>query len=289
MRFLERHRRSRAFAKLNFGLVVENLGADGYHPIRSLSQAVTWADEVAVGPSDEDSFEVTGVSAVPAGESNLAWRALVALRGLTHRAKPVSLELHKAIPVAAGLGGGSADAAAVLGLSGLDAEALGALAVTLGADVPFALVGGSAIVEGRGERVTPVAALAGFAVAVIVPPIALPTATVYAAWDRMDGPSGPPFPERSLPPALREYAPLANDLTPAAASLEPTVLEWRDELAGAWGLPVAMSGSGPSLFGFFTSLDEAQSALAVAPPGARATRAAQPVGSGWETVEDAQG
>lgn len=287
MRFLERRRRGRAFAKLNLGLVVGRRGVDGYHPIRSLSQTVSWADELAVGPAAEDGLEVSGDA--PADESNLAWQALVALRRHTGAAAPASLELRKSIPTAAGLGGGSADAAAVLGLSGLDSETLSSLAQLLAADVPFALVGGSAIVEGRGEQVTPVTALAGFAVAVVVPPVELETATVYAAWDRLNEPAGRPFPERALPPPLRDYVPLANDLTPAAASVEPAVLDWRDELETAWGLPAAMSGSGPSLFGFFASLDEAHSALKVVPAGARAAQAVEPVAAGWEAVEHEEG
>ena len=116
--------------------------------------------------------------------------------------------------------------------------------------------------EGYGERITAVDAVRDCAVAVVVPPFELSTPEVYRSWDRMDGPKGPGVEGRNLPPALREFGPLRNDLTPAAIAVEPELGDWIADLADRWARPVCLSGSGPALFGYFTDVDEATSAAA---------------------------
>ena len=108
--------RAEAFAKINFALAVFPPSADGYHPLRGIFQSVTIADEVAVLPANEDEVEVSNEEA-PADESNLAWRAFEAVRGTVRVIQPSKVSITKRIPSGAGLGGGSADAAAVLGLT----------------------------------------------------------------------------------------------------------------------------------------------------------------------------
>jgi len=220
---------------------------------------------------------VDGPGDVPRDDSNLAMRALAAVRPAG--AAPVMLRLHKQIPAAAGLGGGSADAAAALSLGaahfGRTDLDLVPIAARLGADVPFCLTGGAAVMEGYGERLTPLRPMSGFALAVVVPPFELATASVYRRWDDLGGPAGPPIEQRFLPDELRDEAPLINDLTPAAADLQPDLAEWISELRGRWGCPALMSGSGPSLFGFFGSAAEAAEAVAGI-PGARNARACRP-------------
>ncbi|MBT8215338.1 MAG: 4-(cytidine 5'-diphospho)-2-C-methyl-D-erythritol kinase [Acidimicrobiia bacterium] len=272
-----------AYAKLNLGLVVGDRAADGYHPLTSLAQSISWADRVELAPAEADAFSAEGMEST---EDNLAWRALVAVRSEATRRRAVKLHLDKRIAVAAGLGGGSADAAAVLALAaellGVPAERLPDLALALGADVPFCLSGGLAILEGRGEQITELPAATGYAVAVVVPPFELATPAVYRRWDELDGPEGVPFPTAALPPSLRSFEPLRNDLQPAADALAPELADWREDLARRWGRPVALTGSGPALFGYF--LDEEEAAAAVAGSTGRAARAATPVSRGWSRV-----
>lgn len=280
--------RAEAFAKLNLALAVGRRDESGYHPLRSLMQSVDWADELELESADQDAFTATG--AVPDDHSNLAWQAVDAIRRAVGSTAPIALRLGKEIPGAAGLGGGSADAAAALGLMGrhlgVDAGVLAELALQLGSDVPFCLTGGLAQIAGRGEVVDPVADdISGFALGIVVPPFELSTAAVYAAWDTLDGPEGPSVDGADLPPPLRSMGPFRNDLYGAAVELEADLEEWREEISERWGRPVMLSGSGPALFGYFIDVNEAESAVRAVPTGARATRAALPTLWGWREVD----
>lgn len=269
------------FAKLNLSLQVRARDASGFHPLRSLVQSVGWADDVALEGSDEDVFTVAGD--LQASDSNLAWLAADAVRRRQGVRAPMAMHLEKRIAVAAGLGGGSADAAAALvaagDLLGAPAGVLEAIAPELGSDVPFCLMGGSAWVEGRGERLVPARLAAGWSVAVAVPPFELSTAAVYRRWDELDGPGGVATIGRHLPPALREHAPLVNDLLPAALDLRPELGDWMSGLRAAWQRAVLLTGSGPGVFAFFADDEEATDALG-AVSGARALWAGGPVGTG---------
>lgn len=276
--------RAEAYAKVNMSLRVGARDASGRHPLRSLVQSIDWADRLALGPASDDSFTVTGLPA-PADESNLAWRAVEAVRAVAARPAPVALTLGKHIPLAAGLGGGSADAAAALVLAGarfgLGPADRDGLAPGLGADVPFCLLGGTAWMEGYGERLTPLPPFAGFWLAVAVPPFEVPTGDAYSRWDELEGPDGPAAPGRDLPPELRPYEPLANDLVPAALSLVPGLGDWAADLRRLWGRALLMSGSGPAHFALFPTASEA-TAAAAAVSGARGARACLPLAQGWQ-------
>lgn len=273
-----------AFAKVNLGLIVRSRGGDGYHPLLSLAQSISWSDRLEVRSAEDDEFTASGMDA---DESNLAWRALRTVRGLTSARFPLALHLDKHIPIAAGLGGGSADAAASLALTarmvGYSGDLLGP-AAELGSDIPFCLSGGFMVLEGRGDVLRPLNPTGGYALGLVVPPVELATPAVYARWDEMGEPEAGAFPEAALPPALREFVPLRNDLAPAAEALEPLVAEWRAELSGRWGRPVAMTGSGPTLFAYFLDEDEARSAIEDRPADARAAFAAVPVSRGWRRL-----
>lgn len=277
-----------ANAKVNLSLRVQSPRSDGLHPIRGVFQSVDWSDGVRISAADADDVVVTGV-AVPEDETNLAWRAADTVRRIAESEEPLRVSLDKSVPDGAGLGGGSADAAAALILAsrrfGVPFEDVRRLAVDLGADVPFALVGGTAIVGGIGELVQPEPDAVDFALAIVVPDVALATASVYSEWDALDGPSGPTHPESALPPALRELSPFTNDLYRAAVSVDPRIDDWHNELEGAWGIPVAMTGSGSALFAYFSSLDEAEDAIAAAPASARASRAVSPIDHGWRILD----
>jgi len=281
--------KARAYAKINLGLHVLPRRSDGFHPLRGLFQTIDWWDEVTVEIADEDLLEVPGGGA-PADETNLAWRAAAAARDLGRNPRPVRVVVAKDIPSPAGLGGGSADAAAALNLAArlftVSFDDVRRLAVDLGSDVPFAVVGGTAIVTGRGEFVSPQPDASGFAVAIAVPPIDLKTAAVYRMWDSLANPKGQPLGASDLPPSLRDYAPLTNDLYPAAVAVDPMIDEWRAELSGRWGVPVAMTGSGAALFSYFPTRNEAEDAIGEAPTGVRAARASEPFSRGWEFVAE---
>jgi len=274
----------RAFAKINLSLRVAAPGASGLHPLEGWFQSIDWFDRLTIATAEEDSVTSSRGAEVIDGEGNLAWRAVVAVREAGVTQPPIALVLDKEIPVAAGLGGGSADAAAALGLAGallgVDRADLDAIAPSLGSDVPFCLTGGGARVGGEGEQVDPIPFHGGYSLGLVTPPIEVPTAMVYRQWDLMGGPSGSPLPPAAVPPGLRDE-PIVNDLSDAAIAAAPEIAEWRSEIASRWGRPVSLAGSGPTLFSFFLDRDEAAAALGVVPTGARATQAASPVDYGW--------
>lgn len=267
-------------AKINLSLLVGPPDRSGFHPLRSLVQTVEWCDTITVEVADgEDRLVVRGAD-LPTGSDNLVWKAVKALGDAVDGVRPpLDIVIEKRVAVAAGLGGGSSDAAAVLvalaDIEGIDGSMLPPVAERIGADVPLFLVGGTCVIEGRGEVVTPRRpGLEGVGVAVVVPPFELSTADVYRTWDALAGPQGPVLGERGVPPVLRSEGPLRNDLYPAAVALRPELSDWRSELESRWGTAVAMSGSGPALFALFPTSEEAADAVAVAPVERRAAAAA---------------
>jgi len=261
-------------AKLNLSLYVGGIDTRGMHPLRSLVLTVEWYDLVGIEESDEDSLEIIGAE-LPEGSDNIVWKAIGALRVAADRPQPrLAIRLDKKLPVAAGLGGGSSDAAAsLLGaaqLGRLDSDVVTSVALEVGADVPFLLRGGLAVMEGYGERLTPLTFSDDFVTAIAVPPFEVSTGQVYRRFDELGEPRGPEMPARSIPPSLRSLDELRNDLQPAAVSIHPELADCLAELMNAWERPVAMSGSGPSLFGYFADPDEAAEALSAVPGWARA-------------------
>lgn len=263
-------------AKLNLDLRIGSPDAGGMHPLHSLVQEIDWCDLLAVEEGDEDGLEVRGAE-LPEGGENLVWKAVQALH-LGSRPS-LHIRLDKQIAVAAGLGGGSSDAAAALravaDLTRLGQETVGKAAAAVGADVPFFLVGGTARMEGYGEVLTPLPLLEEVCFGVVVPPFQLSTAQVYRRWDELEGPIGEETSARHLPPLLRPGGEVRNDLTPAALDLLPELGDWMDDVAASWGRPVFMTGSGPACFAYFLDEDEAASALGTV-RDQRAGRAAAP-------------
>ncbi|HMC40402.1 MAG TPA: 4-(cytidine 5'-diphospho)-2-C-methyl-D-erythritol kinase [Acidimicrobiales bacterium] len=215
-----------ARAKLTLSLRITGVRPDGYHLIDAEMVTLDLADRLSFEPGD--SFTVTGSGAggpVPDGPDNLVRRALTAV------GRRAAVTLEKRIPTGGGLGGGSADAAAVLRWAGAaDPE----LAVRLGADVPFCLTGGRARVSGIGEIVEPLPfeEVAGEPYTLLVPPRHVSTVEVYREWDRMGGPRGEG----------------GNDLEPAALSVDPELARWRDRLGDATGQAPRLAGSGATWF-----------------------------------------
>ena len=256
--------RVRVPAKINLALKVGAPRADGYHPLATVYQAVSVYDEVQAVWADPDEFDVVvsgeGADLVPVDDSNLAVRAakLLARTHAPNDSLGASLSIKKSIPVAGGLAGGSANGAAALlacaVLWDLDitAEEMRALAAELGSDVPFALLGGTAVGSGRGEQVAPALAQGTYHWVLGFGYHGLSTAAVYRRFDDLSPNAAPPEVPADLMNALRSGDPkhlaraLSNDLEPAALDLQPrlrTVLETGLEY-GALGALV--SGSGPT-------------------------------------------
>lgn len=254
----------RAAAKLNLHLGVGGPREDGYHPLATVYQAVSLYDDLTGHRAPGLSVDLTAArhvvaGDVPSGEGNIVARAAALLEA--HHGVPLgaTVTLHKEIPVAGGLAGGSADAAAALVLLDrlweLDTPEpdLLRLAGALGSDVPFALVGGTAVGSGRGELVTPTADPGTWWWVVVPSPSGLSTPAVYRHWDRLhpDGPVAPASVDRMVaavasgdPRAVA--AALHNDLQVAALDLRPDLgaLLARGEAEGALGGQV--TGSGPT-------------------------------------------
>jgi 4-diphosphocytidyl-2-C-methyl-D-erythritol kinase len=270
--------RLRAPAKLNLCLFLGPRREDGLHELCSLFEPLALADEIEVAEAERDEVICPGLE----GE-NLAARALAALREAGWEAPPLRIEIEKRVPVAAGLGGGSGDAAAVLRLaaagdflpdSGKKSPTtdLPALAAALGADVPSQLEPGLALVRGAGERIERLPDPEPHAVVLLPGGGGLSTAAVFAEADRLGlGRDAGELDE--LAARLRaaagggasplEYAALlANDLEPAARSLRPDVGEALDALRAAGAPLVFMSGSGPTAVGVFRSIARSKSAAA---------------------------
>lgn len=257
-------------AKINLTLSVGPRVADGYHAIESLIVRVGLSDELIVAFADRgpDTLTVTGLPGCPV-EGNLVLRALGTVRRrLGHEMPPLVAQLDKRIPMAAGLGGGSSDAAAAIEAAevmwgvGLAPQVRAEIELELGADVPFFARGGDAArVTGRGESVERLSVPASdIGVLLLTPPFGLSTAHVFARFDEL----GPPqsAPSVDLATALGDPAALhdANDLWPAAASLEPRLERIRGELERLTRDPWMMSGSGSTLFALYSSPEEAAEA-----------------------------
>ncbi len=252
-------------AKINLHLGVGPVRPDGYHPLATVYQAIGLIDEVTVAPAPAYSVTVTGnprltLTDVPLDDSNIAVRAarLLAEHAGVHGA--VSIRIDKGIPVAGGMAGGSADAAATLvacdALWGLayPREVLMELAGTLGSDVPFAIAGGTAVGSGRGELVVPAMVQGDYWWVVVESPQGLSTPAVYAEFDALH--AGSPVPDPVIPVALMEALrnsdlkgvadAMGNDLEPAALRLRPELGEVLTAGVQAGALGSLLSGSGPS-------------------------------------------
>lgn len=271
----------RAPAKINVFFRVGALQEDGYHEVASLYQAVSLYEDVTATESDVFTVTFSGpidTSDLATGDTNLAIRAAKLLAAHTRYPGGVALTIHKQVPIAGGMGGGSADAAATLVAcdalweTNLPKEKLHALAAELGADVPFALTGGTAVGTGRGDELSSALATGAFHWVLVFPGGGLSTPAVYQALDaqrdRQQYDIAPaleaPSVDTGVLQAIRlgdpeSLAPqLHNDLQPASLELAPKLGELleRGERAGA--LAGIVSGSGPTLAFLVGSADKAE-------------------------------
>ncbi|MDI3279926.1 MAG: 4-(cytidine 5'-diphospho)-2-C-methyl-D-erythritol kinase [Bacillota bacterium] len=271
-------------AKLNLALDVLGRRPDGYHEVKMVLQSVDLADSVQLldcpprgGENSRARLVISrepGLEGedIPGDERNLALQAARLLAGEYGVALRVEIRLHKRIPAAAGLGGGSADAAAVLkGLNllwdlGRTPEELHRLAVRLGADVPFCLQGGTALAQGIGERLSPLRPAVELWFVLVKPPFGLSTAEVYRAWDEVGEKSRLKVEE--LVEALQEGDParvgrlVGNALEAVVFPRYPVLKEIKEGLLALGALGAAMSGSGPTVFGLVEGEEQARNLAA---------------------------
>lgn len=255
-----------AAAKVNLALEVLRRRPDGYHEIATVMQTVDLSDRLIL--EDADGLEVrTSAPGVPTDERNLAYRAAAALRDAAGVERGARITLDKRIPVAAGLGGGSTDAAAVLvGLNRLwglrwPAAGLEELAVGLGMDVPFFLRGGAALATGRGERLAPLGG-AALGLVLVNPRFAVSTADMYGRVTPSMYSDGRRAREAAAALETRRAGRVAvslyNGLEVAARAAYPQIGQMQAALVAAGALGAAMSGSGPTVFGVARSWEQAR-------------------------------
>lgn len=282
-------------AKLNLTLAVVGRRADGFHDLHSVMVPLALADRLSLARAagETDSLYVTGVDGAAAdpGAYESVLRGIAEARRAVGRGAetfPLAARLEKRVPVAAGLAGGSSDAAAAIGgaiaawgadLTVGDQARAGAI---VGSDVPFFFARGPALVEGRGERVTPLRPLAPppAGVLLVSPPVAVSTATAFAAFDvdpaaapanaastrltseHLAAELGPGYPPMRAEDLLRRAGvfAVANDLSNAADTLVPGLRALRRGLARLLGVQIGLSGSGPTLWALYASLDAAEEA-----------------------------
>lgn len=275
-------------AKINLALHVVGQRADGHHLLESLVTFADRGDRVGLAPADADRFTVSGPFAadlpITAGQQagNLVLRARdllrEELRSRNSAAGPVHLHLEKNLPIASGIGGGSADAAATLrGLLDLwdariELSRLEAIALALGADVPMCLNGIPLLAKGIGEEIVPLGDFPALPVVLVNPLVAVSTPVVFRMLENKTNPSLVlPNGLATMAEWLSAMATMRNDLQPPAQKLQPVIAEVCQALTGSGAALVRMSGSGATCFGIYDSHERAEGA-------ARALSAAHP---GW--------
>lgn len=253
-------------AKINYRLDVLSRRPDGYHELRMIMQRVNLCDEISIALSDLPGIRVRcGKSGVPDGEGNIAWKAAKKLYDLAEYSAGIDIDITKNIPVAAGLGGGSSDCAAVLtgvnellGLS-ISKELLMETAVKLGADVPFFLFDSTALAEGIGEILSPVTRVPDAWIVLVNPNVHVSTAWVYKNLQltrqcMLD----------TLPNSFETVSELAtilhNDLESVTITEFPVINEIKLSLMELGATGAMMSGSGPTVFGIFDDESRARKA-----------------------------
>ena len=273
----------RAAAKINLYLGVGPVREDGFHPLETVYQAIGLYDDVTVTDGPDWSVHTAAdagidLAAVPDGDANLAIRAGRALAAHHDLGACAHIEIHKGIPVAGGMAGGSADAAATLvaldrlwGLQTSDEDLL-AIAARLGSDVPFALIGATAIGSGRGELVTPVPDATELWWVVVPHPVGLPTPMVYRHFDVLAERGAIVATDPRIPADLLDALAagesealgslLGNDLAAPAYDLRPDLAELRGRLEAVGADAVLLSGSGPTQLMLFGDVDAARAAAA---------------------------
>lgn len=255
----------KAFAKINLALDITGKREDGYHLLRMVMQSVSLYDEIKIANGEPGIRVVCSRKDIPCDESNTVYKAAAAFFKHTGIAPDVTIRIHKTIPSQAGLGGGSADAAAVLRMlnamngTALSRETLCALGLQVGADVPFCIAGGTALAEGVGEKLTALLPLPSCRIVICKPAVSVDTKKAYALADAAAK-------AKSGYCAAMLDAVRASDIRAVAASLGNEfeqvmhlveVNHIKDAMKASGALGACMTGSGSAVFGIFTDLQDA--------------------------------
>lgn len=263
--------RLRAMAKINLGLDVVKRREDGYHEVRMIMQTIQMYDQIDLSKSEEPGIRVkTNLPYLPNNENNLVYKAAKLLMDEFHITKGLDIRLRKFIPVAAGMAGGSSDAAAVMvGVNRmfhleLSMEELADRGTAIGADVPYCIMRGTALAEGIGELLTPLPPLPPCYILVGKPGINVSTKNVYKSL-RVDKIENHPDIDGMID-AIREgslmgvTARMANVLEDVTIQAYPVISEIKQNMIENGALNALMSGSGPSVFGIFDDRRKAEHA-----------------------------
>jgi len=260
-------------AKVNYRLDVIRRRPDGYHDLRMVMQRVNLCDTITLTLTGTPDISVTcGKKGVPDGPGNIAWKAAKALLDLAQQGQGAIIDIVKNIPVAAGLGGGSSDAAAVLtGMNellglGLSDERLMEIGVTLGADVPFFIFRKTALAEGIGEQLTPMPAMPVAWALLVNPGVHVSTAWVYRSLQLTNREGLAKLPElfRSVEDICSIFS---NDLESVTIPAFPVIAEIKETMLREGAVGAMMSGSGPTVFGLFRDRESAERARTVLTDG----------------------
>ena len=260
----------RACAKINRSLSILGLRADGYHELRTLFQSLELHDTLEFRAADDGFGIECSTRGIPLDERNLVWKAArLVWQAAGRTGQPVGrVRIDKRIPSQGGLGGGSATgAAALVGWNrlwdtGVSSERLRELAVGLGADVPFFLVGGTALGLNRGDEMQPLDDLPPRWVVLVFPPFGVSTPEAFRWWDEDIRSQAPGAGRQTPDPNLRDAA-CVNDLEGPVASRHPQIRDIRCRLEQAGAEHAAMTGSGSTVFGLFAAERQARAADAV--------------------------
>ena len=257
------------YAKAKVNLTLDILGKrdDGYHEVEMIMQSIDLADIVTLEDA-EDIIVETDLAELADDRTNLAYRAAELLRDTYGKGRGAHIRIEKKIPLAAGLAGGSSDAAAVLlGLNelwklGLDIDKLTALGARLGSDVPFCMIGGTMLAKGRGEVLARVPSLGAYPLVLVKPPLGVSTAAAYGGY-RAENVETHPTADRMIRAIesgniTRVYEAMGNVLETVTIPLRPEIDEIKRALVEAGADKAMMSGSGPTVFAFAKSAQDAK-------------------------------
>ena len=261
----------KALAKINLGLDVLGRRENGYHDVRMVMQSIYLYDEVKLEKTAEPGITtVSNLSFLPTGDGNIAYKAARLLQEEFQIAEGIKITLNKHIPVAAGLAGGSSNAAAVLfGMNrmfrlGLSQKDLMDRGVRLGADVPYCIMRGTVLAEGIGEKLSVLPAMPKCTVLIAKPPVSVSTKVVYEALDAKEIAEHPDIDgiiEGLKNNSLKQVAAcMGNVLEDVTVPMHPVIDQIKQEMKSAGALNAMMSGSGPTVFGLFESRADAREA-----------------------------
>ncbi|MCM8901377.1 4-(cytidine 5'-diphospho)-2-C-methyl-D-erythritol kinase [Caldicoprobacter algeriensis] len=286
----------KAYAKINWALNVLGKRFDGYHDVEMVMQSIDLCDIVVLMEKDNGISIRCDVDGIPVDETNTAYRAAALIKERFGIEKGVEIELQKNIPVAAGMAGGSADAAAVLvGLNrmwklNLQEKDLMALAGIIGSDVPFCVVGGTALARGRGEEIMVLSPVEGIWLVLVTPEQRISTAEVYGRLDLSQVSVRPDIASMMDSLQCRDFKGIArnmvNVLEGVTIELCPRINTVKDDIMRQGAVGCCMSGSGPTVYGLFGDEHAARKAYAALNQKYSQCFVAQTMGLGIQVVEE---